>query len=375
MKDSLLFKKVYGAIMGSAVGDGLGAPFEEMNYFDIQKHFGWITDMHPSTWRVLKGARNPYHDIHMYEPGPTRVEWTDPHPFGQWTFGAGAWTDDTRYRILVYRAILEKGRRISSKEFAEFLNEYVQESRSLPESSRQRLWATDMFKFSVLADVAHSPVPFAALFEIITGWGGPAGILHAFDPYEAARDGGVTAAAVAEALKPDATVESIIEAARSSYWTLPGSYSVFGLGFLQNEYCKRIDEILAKADKASDVHEFIESIYEDNLITYSPWNLLYPLEIVPVALGMFYFYKGDYKQTVLGCVNFGRDNETIAAIAGEMAGAFQGIDAVPAEWLQLVKEENKEQADLELIAEQMCELLLKRRECLQQKLDCFDQLA
>ena len=45
---------------------------------------------------------------------------------------------------------------------------------------------------------------------------------------------------------------------------------------------------------------------------------------------------GDFRETVLNAVNLGRDADTIAAMAGGIAGAMSGIEAVPADWLPAV---------------------------------------
>ena len=47
-----------------------------------------------------------------------------------------------------------------------------------------------------------------------------------------------------------------------------------------------------------------------------------------------------YKETVLKAVNLGRDTDTIAAIAGSMAGIIYGLQTIPMEWLNaLIKKD------------------------------------
>ncbi len=43
--------------------------------------------------------------------------------------------------------------------------------------------------------------------------------------------------------------------------------------------------------------------------------------------------SNSYKETVLRAVNLGRDTDTIAAIAGSMAGIIYGMHTIPSEWL------------------------------------------
>ena len=44
-----------------------------------------------------------------------------------------------------------------------------------------------------------------------------------------------------------------------------------------------------------------------------------------------------YAQCVLAAVNLGRDTDTTACVAGALAGAAYGYDAIPAEWLEVLR--------------------------------------
>lgn len=65
------------------------------------------------------------------------------------------------------------------------------------------------------------------------------------------------------------------------------------------------------------------------------WADLAP-EAVSLALAAVIAGGGDFRETVLNAVNLGRDADTIAAMAGAVAGAMTGIEAVPTEWLPAV---------------------------------------
>ena len=58
-----------------------------------------------------------------------------------------------------------------------------------------------------------------------------------------------------------------------------------------------------------------------------------------------------YQECVLKAVNLGRDTDTVAAVAGGLAGALYGYDAIPEEWRNiLVKREY-----IEEMCERACE--------------------
>ncbi len=44
----------------------------------------------------------------------------------------------------------------------------------------------------------------------------------------------------------------------------------------------------------------------------------------------------DYKSTALMAVNLGRDTDTVAAVAGSMAGIVYGKESIPTEWLEVL---------------------------------------
>ncbi|MER5373508.1 MULTISPECIES: ADP-ribosylglycohydrolase family protein [unclassified Streptomyces] len=62
-----------------------------------------------------------------------------------------------------------------------------------------------------------------------------------------------------------------------------------------------------------------------------PWTDLAP-EAVALAFGAYAAADGDFRDAVLTAVNMGRDADTTAAVAGALAGATQGVSAIPPEW-------------------------------------------
>ncbi len=44
----------------------------------------------------------------------------------------------------------------------------------------------------------------------------------------------------------------------------------------------------------------------------------------------------NFEDAVLGAVNIGRDTDTIAAIAGAICGASQGIQSIPDRWVKRI---------------------------------------
>lgn len=56
-------------------------------------------------------------------------------------------------------------------------------------------------------------------------------------------------------------------------------------------------------------------------------------DIMTVAIYAFLKYSEDYKRCVLFCVNAGWDTDTMAAIAGNTAGTWNGVRGIPSRWV------------------------------------------
>ncbi|MGN0298804.1 MAG: ADP-ribosylglycohydrolase family protein, partial [Lachnospiraceae bacterium] len=48
----------------------------------------------------------------------------------------------------------------------------------------------------------------------------------------------------------------------------------------------------------------------------------------------------NYRDCILKAVNLGHDTDTVAAVAGGLAGLAYGLDGIPASWLESLKGKN-----------------------------------
>ena len=62
----------------------------------------------------------------------------------------------------------------------------------------------------------------------------------------------------------------------------------------------------------------------------------YVLDTLGAAIWCF-ANTSSYAECVLAAVNLGRDSDTTACVAGALAGAYYGYDAIPAEWLATLR--------------------------------------
>ncbi len=365
-KDSLLFKKVYGSLIGGAIGDAMGGPVESLHYRFIREyHHGRLTDL-------VEYDRPP----ELGRPNPERGAYAR-------SSKAGTYTDDTHLRHFITDAIVARNGRIMPEDLAKVWMEKM-ETRffwvSITNSwNRIALTATPTW------EVGAGNVPDNSSAMCI----GPIGVINAGDPEQAAQDAYaiaslshdgyareaacIIASATAEAMKPDATVDGIVKA---SIEHMPNrdTSPMYGAVLRAIEW----------ADEAADTEELTAIFYERGLVSFADrippgepddrksWSVD-PLESIPVVVAMFHKTKGDYRESVIAAANFGRDCDTIACMTGYIAGALNGVDAIPKEWIDTVREAQPE-PDQEEIAVGVTEALLAERARFERKADLITQL-
>lgn len=365
MDNSLLYRKVYGCIMGGACGDAMGAPPENMHYLDIEAQFGHVEGFEEF---VMPEHREhpPYEVIDKFDQQePHSVLW---ETGGAWGETPGTYTDDMRFRLLVLQAIVRKGGRINGIDVAHMLMNYrltawgatdtPTHSWEVPERGIERAWTPGIASTEFIVAAGSRRKPLWPGW----GWDSPIGIVNACRPDLAAEDGYVVAAAVAEALKPDATYESVIQTA------IDYAYTEKPLG---NRLAVRIEKALEVAERCDDVYEFREPYYGKFLNSVNAFS---PLETVPAALACLYIGRGSPRTAIIGTVNLGRDCDSSACIAGEIAGALKGVDAIPDDWVEQVSFANPE-PDLAEVARQMTETLKNMQDEERARVDALTHMA
>ncbi len=351
-KDSVLFKKVFGCLMGGVIGDAFGGPIEGMDAgFIRQLHNGVVTDLVSYTTRPED----------FFQPeAPSAYAWSDK---------PGTYTDDSYFSTVNAKCIIEKRGRISCDDLGDFWvkNLDVDHAWYTLATSYWRL----VYTFKPAREIGKGNIGENSSPMCM----GSIGIINACDARQAALDAydvtslfhddhsrdaaGIIAAAVAEAFCPDATIESIAQAAVNN---IPGGI------------CSRMYEpmkLAIKLAKEAKNSEELTKLYYDQLIIN--WcgrgkklctdgrhnDSCEAYESVPCAIGMFINAKGDYEKTIIGSANFGRDCDTIACMAGYIAGAFNGIDGIRKSWVETCMNANPD-PDIENLAEQLLEVVLEQ---------------
>lgn len=365
-KDSPLFKKVYGSLIGGAIGDAMGGPVESLHYRFIREyHHGRLTEPVGYDRPEALGRPNPERGAYARSSK------------------AGTYTDDTYLRHFITDAIVARKGRIMPEDLAKVWMEKME---------TRFFWVSITNSWNRLAltptpawEVGAGNVPDNSSAMCI----GPIGLINAGDPEQAAQDAYaiaslshdgyareaacIIASATAEAMKPDATVEGIV---RASIEHLPNrdTSPMYGAVLRGIEW----------ADEAVDTEELTALFYERGLVSFADrmppaepderrsWSVD-PLESIPVVLAMFHKTAGDYRESVIAAANFGRDCDTIACMTGYIAGALNGVDAIPKEWIDTICEAQPE-PDQEQIALGVAEALVAEKDRLSQKASLIGNL-
>lgn len=320
MKKDKLYKKILGCLSMVAIGDALGMPCHDMTTDEIRARFGGpVETFHP-----------PFEDTRVHQ-----------------NLGAGRVTDDTLLTLAVANAYIESGGSITSSLLLKSLSESYQ--RAL-EAGRGAMFgpSTRRTMQAIAAGKDPTKICLEERHPMVGASNGaamkiaPVGLVHPGDPESAIQDAVrislvshcthtaisaacAIAAGVAEAMTLEADVFSVVRAA------LHGARRGEALGMQKARIAPlpsvptRIElavSLALKAETPEEANRWLANIIGAGLPSY---------ESIPTAIGIFVACDGDPKRSVIAGANIGNDTDSIASMAGALAGALKGSDAVPQE--------------------------------------------
>jgi ADP-ribosylglycohydrolase len=375
----LLEDKATGALAGAAIGDALGGAAEGNTPEAIQERYdGFITGIVP----------------------PFLADWRNARPIAPYHKGDGHITDDTLMTnalVDVYATVRDH---LDAFSIAEHLVPLmINEKRWIPELESEALLLHRVFlaeKWLVTRlHYGHIDPREAGVGNVVncgaTMYVAPIGIANAGAPaaaYAEAIDvagahqssygreaAGVYAAAIAEAMRPGATWQSAVEAALglAKDGTRDAIEAVVDAASTVDDWRGGLGVLRAAVEPFDTVGPNYRAPARDARIPSRTKSI----EELPIALGMLVAAKGDYSEAVLGSINYGRDSDSIAVMAGSIAGALSGVAALPAEWVRGVSDGS--QLDITASGPVMAavtrDIWAKDRERLAARTDAMDALA
>lgn len=377
------YNKVLGLLVGSAIGDAMGAPTEMWQRRDIEIEYGRVTKL----------------DSMVRAPSPE----------GTWKYNlpAGGTTDDTRWKKLAMEyGLSQKGTALDPKAFAaHIIQQYQADIKKLkstegldPEPYEEGLmrmgWLQEWVKVAkpfqendmkgymdamgkfyggemTCAGMLYSPI-IGALVPADPELAYTQGYELSFFDIGYARDLTALVAAMASAgFDPKATPESIMDVVRR----------VDPKGYYKSRLVGRraYAFYLSAKNIAYDFHKAKLEDIPEGFVVPAAWSSLSALEyyrvktayealdkmnedlpfhsaeILLIAQTAMLCHNFDFEESMAFIINYGRDNDTVAAVAGAIMGAYLGADRLPVKQSQQVLEVTRNQLgiDLEKLAKQL----------------------
>ena len=321
-----------GALYGLAIGDALGMPTQLLSPEDVDRRFGMIT------W---------------FQPAP------DDHPIAA-GLPAGHITDDTEQALLIARLLIDGHGRIDPHTLANALAHWEREmvrrgSLDLLGPSTQR---------AISAVAAGTSVEEAGRFGDTNGAAmrvTPVGIARPIEDFDGLLEAVVDASGVTHNTTLALSGASAVAAAVSAGVGGAGLDGAIQVGLSAARAGRNHGAWVAGADVAARIEAALDGVRglaRDELVRFIRnvvGTSVATQESVPAAFAVLQATQeaGAWEACLLAA-SLGGDSDTIAAMAGAIAGACQGIDAFPADALDLIRTVNK--LELEPIAEQLLRL-------------------
>ncbi|MEL6924227.1 MAG: ADP-ribosylglycohydrolase family protein, partial [Bacteroidota bacterium] len=384
------YDKVLGLLVGSAIGDAMGAPVEMWDRGRIQNRYGFIDDLIPN-------VRN----------ASAEGTWKTNLP-------PGTSTDDTRWKWLMVKYFSSLPEvynntftNATANSFAQFLvDEYQQlketiiardglNPNDLEANVRYLQWLQEWVKVAeawLSNDVAaysnaanrfyggemacggmlYAPalallVPGQSAAAYQLGWD-----LSIFDIGYAKDISGMTAALTAAAFDPAMTTDSLLGLHYSTDPMQMADSRLIGRiinGIYENalaDYANSFRESRHNNKQQKDI--VLPAYFQSDTSKYRLMQGLYRRmdqrlqdiafhanEIYMITLYSLLFADGNFMDAMVFITNYGRDNDTVGAVVGAILGAQLGFTNLPKGLSQKVLEANRRvlNIDLEQLARQM----------------------
>lgn len=316
--------KIYGSLLGAAVGDAMGAATETRSLEQIKEKFGGL----------VKDFVEIPEDV--FARGMPK----------------GSVTDDFSLAYVTAQTIIEHNGKVDRSCAEDALLNWSK-TKFYKMAGPTTVAAVERLKGNILPN----PYDFLTVDNAKGSNGSamkisPAALVSGGDPDTAIRNavticmpthGNSTSlsaacavsAAIAAALHEDANLDKVFEVAL--YGAKTGEE--IGIGLNKRLACPSVYKrmLLAREIALKYKNDFEKCLKELSDIIGSG---LAAAEAVPCAFGILYLTDADPLQTAIAGVNIGNDTDTVATIAASIAGALKGSSAFPAEYCELIDSVN-----------------------------------
>lgn len=375
LTEKQLYDKILGMLVGSAIGDAMGAPTEMWSREAINLEYGFVESL----------------DSMVREVSPEGI-WIANLP-------AGGTTDDTRWKVLTSNYLLTQKRDgLNAKDFAKQIlsryESYTGEFKDIKSTDPEPFEAVTL-KMGWLQEWAKVSQPFIdnnligyadSLGKFYGGEMVCAGLLYSptlgsffpgnpekayaeayklsfYDLGYAKDISALSAAMTAAGMKQGATTEDLLASLRLD----PEHY--FESRLVGRTAHNILKNALWISDEAAKQDSLGNQLHPDSkALQFAFAQLDGRLQDMPFHAGEIWlqtltamiYSDFNFMGTLTFLVNYGRDNDTTAAVAGGILGAYYGFENLPILEREKVLRVNKEllETDLEQIANELTGYML-----------------
>ncbi|WP_308639657.1 ADP-ribosylglycohydrolase family protein [Paenibacillus silvisoli] len=315
--------KFYGCIAGAHVGAAMGAPVQGWRWQEIEEEFGALNKLLP------------------YD----RV----------WSRAAGTTESGIERQKLLITAICERQDRVTAEDVRAIWNS------DLCREKAEKVM--EPFDIGLLA-VANSGIPARDLgkycdyagLNSFAGYCHPVGLINAGDVKNAIRDAfelgqlyqasrsygvkwsGVTAAAIAAATKPGATIDSVIHDlfTHCDYSDVGAQIDGYKYGYLRDNVLEELEKGLKLTAGCQDFRELRQAFDQTYHGCGVPYGSSFANEVVTKAICIVKMVDANVHDAIIAGANMGRDTVCVTALAAGISGAISGGATLPASFVEQV---------------------------------------
>tara|TARA_R110000765_G_scaffold32685_7_gene75620 strand:+ start:582 stop:1853 length:1272 start_codon:yes stop_codon:yes gene_type:complete len=383
LPDSVYYDKVLGALVGSAIGDAMGASTEMWHRKDIQLTYGYITGLTPAV--------------------------REQSPEGTWDHNllAGATTDDTRWKSLMVHYFKATQNKTNPENFTGFIIDYYntltttlgnKEIETSTDALDTQIEKIDWIKEWARVALAYKKDKDSYIKAQNRFYGGEmscAGQLYSpmigliskspLEAYDKAYDLSLFDIGYAKDITALVSTMTYMATRTQDLDSIMNAPKFIDpIGYANSRLVGRIPTAILNSAQINvrRINEItFDSLLLQDTLTYKvpkgflgtkkDWirqEMLFRLlekdergiafhsaEIWQILVTALEYGRGDFEKTMQFIVNYGRDNDTVAAIAGMILGAKLGYKALPPQLSETIINVNRENMgiDLEVLAREM----------------------
>jgi ADP-ribosylglycohydrolase len=313
-----MLDRVYGCLIGTAIGDAMGMPASFMSPQTIKKEYGRITDfLKPTDAQVAHGNQE-----------------------------TAQVTDDTEESLVIASVLIESGC-FDEKLFVDKMRKWAMDNKMLDSTvigPSTRRFLTAIINNDNYVEAGKMGDTNGGAMRVA-----PIGIFYHGNVDEAIKHA-ILSAVPSHGSAPGIASTAAVSAAISL--AVEGGYSPREVmeaalkGALQGEevgYEIPSPSVATRIKLAMEIVEGNRELPLEDVCIELYKHIgagMKSYESIPLSLGVFYAAKGQFEEGLISVINIGDDADTNGAIVGAICGAYSGASVINEKWIKKVKDSN-----------------------------------